>query len=285
MVRTVASTPGRRSAAGSPIPLQTFTVLAKAGFRRYSTYRQATIAGTFTNVVFGFMRCFVLLAVAAGGGGTVAGYRGSQLVAYVWIGQGMIATVGLWGDSELATRIRTGDVVADLLRPIHPVAAYFAADMGRAAFAVCSRLLLPIVVGAVAFDFYVPRHLATYPLFVISVVLACVLSFGCRYIVNATAYWIMDGRGPQVAWTIAATLLGGLYFPLHFLPPAVVAWLWLGTPFPSLLQAPLDIASERASTPLAVGYLGIAAVWIGIAFTLAVLVQRWAERRLVVQGG
>jgi ABC-2 type transport system permease protein len=265
--------------------LQTFAVLAKAGFHRYSTYRQATLAGIFTNVVFGFMRCFVLLAVAAGAGGSVAGYRGSQLVTYVWIGQGMISVVGLWGDTELASRIRTGDVVADLLRPIHPIASYFAVDLGRALFAVVTRMAVPIVVGMLAFDFYVPHAAATYPLFVASLVVATVLSFGCRYIVNAAAFWIMDGRGPQIAWQLAATLLGGLYFPLHFLPPAVVTWLWLATPFPSLLQAPLDIASGRASTPLALGYLGVAVAWTVAVFALAALVQRRAERRLVVQGG
>jgi len=269
----------------SPIPLQTFAVLAKAGFRRYSTYRQATLAGVFTNVVFGFMRCFVLLAVAAAGNGSVAGYEGSQLVTYVWVGQGMITVVGLWGDTELATRIRTGDVVADLLRPIHPVASYLAVDMGRAAFAVTSRMAVPVLAGLLAFDFYVPHDAVTYPIFAASLLLATVLSFGCRYIVNAAAFWIMDGRGPQIAWQLASTLLGGLYFPLHFLPPAAVTWLWLATPFPSLLQAPLDIASGHASTRLALGYLGVAAVWTVVIFVVAVLVQRRAERRLVVQGG
>jgi len=43
----------------------TFGALVGSGFRRYATYRQATIAGSFTNIVFGFLRCYVLLAVAA----------------------------------------------------------------------------------------------------------------------------------------------------------------------------------------------------------------------------
>ena len=43
----------------------TFGALAWSGFRRYATYRQATVAGAFTNTVFGFLRCYVLLAVAA----------------------------------------------------------------------------------------------------------------------------------------------------------------------------------------------------------------------------
>src|SRR5262249_10771461 len=108
VVLRVTLTAARRRILRSPIPLQLFTAVAKAGFRRYSTYRQATLAGIFTNSVFGFLRCYVLLAVTAGAGGTVAGYQGAQLVSYVWIGQGMLATIGIWDDLGLAARIRTG---------------------------------------------------------------------------------------------------------------------------------------------------------------------------------
>jgi ABC-2 type transport system permease protein len=284
-VASITPTAARRIAARSPIPLQTFSVLAKAGFRRYSTYRQATIAGIFTNTVFGFLRCFVLTAVVVGGGGSVGGYDASQLVAYVWIGQGLLATVGLWGDTALATRIRTGDVVSDLLRPVHPIITYLATDLGRAGFAVLTRFVAPIAVGLVAFDFYLPRQAATYPLFAASVVGAVVLSFGCRYIVNAMSYWLLDGRGPQIAWSLFATMLGGLYFPLHFLPKALVATLWLATPFPSLLQAPLDIAVEYGSTERAIGDVCVQLIWIVVIFTAAAAVQRRGERRLVAQGG
>lgn len=37
--------------------LRTFAALAASGFRRYFTYRQATVAGLFANTVFGFLRC------------------------------------------------------------------------------------------------------------------------------------------------------------------------------------------------------------------------------------
>src|SRR5690349_13497550 len=64
----------------------TFGALVASGFRRYTTYRQATIAGTFTNVVFGYLRCYVLLAVVAGAaGGRPGGYDAEQLVTYVWL--------------------------------------------------------------------------------------------------------------------------------------------------------------------------------------------------------
>ncbi len=277
-------TPARPIAARSPIPLHAFGVLAKAGFRRYSTYRQATVAGIVTNSIFGFLRCFILLATAAGGG-TVGGYGAPQLVAYVWIGQGLLATVGLWGDSQLSDRIRTGDVVSDLLRPMNPVATYFATDLGRAGFALITRFIGPIIVGVIAFPFYIPHRIATYPLFAASLVLAIAICFACRYVVNALSFWLMDGRGTQIAWSLLSTLLGGLYFPLRFLPTGLAATLWIATPFPSILQTPLDIAVERTSTRGAIGFVGVQLMWLILAFWLATTLQRRGERRLVAQGG
>ena len=285
MLPSTTASAARRYADRSQLPLQTFVVLAKAGFRRYSTYRQAAAAGIFTNSVFGFLRCYVLLAVAAGSGGSVAGYAGPQLVSYVWVGQGLIATVGLWGDVELATRIRTGAVVSDLLRPMHPVATYLATDLGRAGFALLTRFVVPVIVGAVAFDFYAPRKVATYPLAALSIALAVVVCFGCRYVVNATSYWLLDGRGAQIAWTLASSALGGLYFPLRFLPGPLAALLWVATPFPSLLQTPLDVIAERATGTQAVGLVALQAAWAAGMVTLAVFVQRRGEHKLVVQGG
>jgi ABC-2 type transport system permease protein len=267
-------------------PITTFGALAWSGFRRYATYRQATIAGTCTNIVFGFLRCYVLLAVAATAvGGAPAGYDAQQLASYVWVGQGLFNVVGMWGWTELADRIRTGDVASDLLRPVSPVTAYLAADLGRAGHAMATRFVPPVLVGILVFGLAVPQRVQTVPLFAVSVVLAVISSFGCRYLVNACAYWLQDGRGPVMFWTLASAVLTGLYFPLRMLPEPVTLALWLATPMPGLLQTPLDVLVERDQPTLQAGLVVLQAVWAVLLLLLAGHVQRRAERKLVVQGG
>ncbi|MEV6301071.1 ABC-2 family transporter protein [Actinoplanes sp. NPDC051861] len=264
----------------------TFGALIGSGFRRYSTYRQATIAGTFTNIVFGFLRCYVLLAVVEGAAGQQpAGYDAEQLATYVWVGQGLLSVIGLWGWTELADRIRTGDIAADLLRPVSPVVGYLAADLGRALHGALTRFGGPLLAGAVFFPLRTPTRWQTIPLFVLSVTLAVVVCFGCRYLVNATAYWLHDARGPIMVWTLGAGVLGGLYFPLRLLPEELALALWVATPMPSLLQTPLDVIAERDGPLLQAGLVGLQAVWAVAVLLLAGVVQRRAERRLVVQGG
>ena len=264
----------------------TFGVLGWSGFRRYSTYRQATIAGAFTNIIFGFLRCYVLLAVAAGAvGGRPAGYDREQLATYVWVGQGLLNVVAFWGWTDLADRIRTGDVVSDLLRPVSPVANYLAQDLGRAGYGMLTRFLAPLLVGTFFFPLHLPARWATTPLFALSVLFAVIASFGCRYLVNATGFWLHNARGPLLFWGLAAGVLSGLYFPLRLLPTGLAITLWVATPLPSLLQTPLDVLVERDPPPLQAGLVALQAVWAAALLAACYVVQRRAERKLVVHGG
>jgi ABC-2 type transport system permease protein len=259
--------------------------LAGAGFRRFATYRQATFASTFTNCVFGFLRCFVLLATTAATG-RAGGYSPPQLVLYCWVSQGLIGVVlALAGWSDLADRIRTGDVVTDLMRPVHPVVSYLATDLGRAAYAAMTRFAVPIVIGVVFFTMYVPKRPATYPLFLVSVVFGVVVSFGVRYLVNATGFWLLDIRGVMTVLTFTMSVGCGLAFPLHFLPGWLTWTLWVGTPFPSILQAPLDVVVERGPQLALVGMVAGQLAWAVALLALCAYVQRRAEAKLVVQGG
>jgi ABC-2 type transport system permease protein len=267
------------------VQTRTYGALVRSGFRRYATYRQATVAGAVTNSVFGFLRCYVLLAVAAGAGGLAAGYDREQLATYVWVGQGLLAVALVWGWWDLAERIRTGEVATDLLRPVDPVLLYLATDLGRAGHAVTFRFLPPVLVGAAVFDLYLPVRPGTWPLFAVSTVLAALTCFGCRYLVNATGYWLLDIRGVTAVWMMTSSVLGGMLFPLRFLPEPVWVLLYVATPFPSVIQIPLDVIVERDPPGVQAGLVGVQAVWAGLVLAACHAVQRRAERRLVIQGG
>jgi ABC-2 type transport system permease protein len=258
-------------------------VYVAAGFRRYATYRQAMVAAMFTNTIFGFIRGAIMLAVA--GAAATLGYDEPRLMTYVWGGQGLIGVVLLWAPTELADRIRSGDVIADLLRPVDLVWQQLAADLGRAAMGLVTRFVGPMAVGAIFFTLYAPRRPATYVLFAVSVALATIVCFGCRFLVNAAAYWLMDVRGPQVAWTLLSAVLGGLYFPLSFLPETAATALILGTPFPSIIQLPLDVLIERGPPLQQARLIGVQLGWAVVMLALCHAVQRAGERKLVVQGG
>lgn len=260
--------------------LAPYPQLVAAGFRRHASYRQAALAGLITNCVFGLLRAAVLTAVLAERG-TVAGYDLAATVAYVWIGQGLINVVMLWGDIELSTRVRSGDVVVDLGRPWDLQLAMLAADLGRAGHAVGMRLLPPIAFGALFFPFRWPAHVETFALFAVSVTLAVVVSFGARFLLNASAFWMLDARGVLAVWGVVGGVLSGLILPLAWYPPWAQAILVL-TPFPALFQTPIDVFTERGNT---IALIGHQIIWAALLLLAGRFALSRGARRLVVQGG
>ncbi|MGD9531565.1 ABC transporter permease [Pseudonocardia sp.] len=256
-----------------------FPRLIRAGFLRYSSYRQAALAGLTTNVVFGLLRTAVLVAVLAERG-TVAGYDVAAAVTYVWLGQGLLTVVLLWGDVELSRRIRSGDVVVDLGRPWDLQAARLAGDLGRAGFAVLTRLVPPAAFGALVFGFRWPAHLGTYALFALSVLAAVVVSFAVRFLLNLSAFWLLDARGVLAVWGVVGGLLAGLVMPLPWFPEWARTALWW-TPFPALFQTPIDVFLEQASWPAVIHQV----LWMVLLLAAGRVVLERGGRRLVVQGG
>ena len=197
--------------------------LCRAGFRRYSTYRQAMVAGLATNTVFGFLRCAVLLTVFAANtqvaaSAQVAGYDPSRTVTFVWLGQGLIAVVLLWGNADFGERVRSGDVAVDLLRPVDLQAALLVEDLGRAGVALLTRFTVPLLIGLVFFDLTLPGSGLRWAAFGLSVLLAVLVSFAIRFLLNLMAFWLLDWRGLVALQGAVGSVLAGMVIPIAFFP-------------------------------------------------------------------
>lgn len=257
-----------------------YTKLTAAGFRRWSTYRMAAFAGLSTNLVFGFMRCAVLLTVFDGAT-RVAGYDPAAVVTFVWVGQAMIDVVLAWGNTQLAERVRSGDIAIDLVRPWDFQLAMLADDLGRAGFSMTVRFLPPMLVGAAFFELRLPGTAGGWAAFVASLPLAIVVGFGLRFLLNLSVFWLLDWRGVFGTYAVTSSLLAGLVLPIGLFPEWAKVAIWC-TPFPATLQVPADLLVGRGNTAVLLAYQlawAVGLLWLGR------VVLRRAERILVVQGG
>ncbi|MGI5237416.1 ABC transporter permease [Dactylosporangium sp. CA-139066] len=257
-----------------------YATLFVLGFRRFSAYRTAAIAGAFTNCVFGLIRSAILMAVIGTAGGALAGYDRVTAATYVWLGQALVGSVNLFYWNEIAQRIRTGDIAVDLARPADPMLSYLAADLGRAAFTLLLRGLPQLAVGAVITGLALPHTPVPYALGLASVALATALSFACRWLVNLSAFWLLDLRGPMTLYLVVSSVLCGLVVPVHWFPPWL-ATVAAATPFPSMLQAPIDVIMGRSGWET----LAVQALWFIGLLVAGRAVFALGARRLVIQGG
>ncbi|MGH3454907.1 MAG: ABC transporter permease [Nocardioidaceae bacterium] len=263
-----------------------YGALVVRGFRRYATYRAATVAGAFTNTVFGVIIAYTYLALWETRP-DLGGYGVAQALTFAWVAQALIAPVGLFGGfiiDDLAERVRTGAAAIDLHRPVSLLGLRLAEDVGRAAYHLLARGLPPMVVGAVLFDLAWPSQLSTWVLFALSVALAVVVGFGLRYLLGLLAYWIIDVQGPAWVLVVLQLFFSGMMLPLVVFPD------WLRTvadllPFRCLIQIPIDVLlSEDTGTAVA-PLIGVQLLWIGFLLGAGGALTRFAVRKVVVQGG
>lgn len=256
---------------------------AKQGYRRYAAYPAATWAGLFTNTVFGFMRVYILLALFDGRP-DVGGYDRSAVVTYAWAAQGLIATIYIWGWQDIALRIRSGDIATDLVRPVHPLRAGLAFDLGRGVYHLVFRGAPPVLLGGVLFGLLVPDGVLGWGAAAASIALAVVVSYAFRASYNLLAFWLLDSRGTMLLAITAATLFSGTVIPVRFFPD----WLALvanGTPFPSMVQTPVDVFMGRLEGADLARALATQAAWAVGLMALARGLLALGVRRLVIQGG
>lgn len=259
-------------------------VLTQAGWRRWSTYRAAAFAGAFTNTVFGLIKAAITMGAVGAAGGALAGYGPIEGATYAWLAQALIAPVNVFWSNDLVDRIRTGDIAVDLARPVDPQLAYLATDLGRAAFSLLPRGGPPMLVGALVTGLALPGHLLPYLLGALSIVLAVVISFACRWLVSLAAFWLIEMRGAATLYLMTSNILCGLIVPVHWFPG------WMGavaaaTPFPSMLQTPIDVLMGRDTGLAALELLGVQVAWAAGVLLAGQLVWRLGTRKLVVQGG
>ncbi len=255
----------------------------RLSFRRHRAYGAANVAGLITNGFFGVVRSYVFIALFQARP-TAEGYDLANALTYVWVTQALIMPVLLWSWLEIALTIRSGDVASDLSRPWSYFGYWLSRDLGRAAYHVLYRSLPTLLLGLLLFRIKLPSSPMPWALFACSVLLAVVLGFCIRFMVNVLGFWTTDVRGLYGIVFLGVNFLSGFLVPLAFFPPAVRS-LVEALPFAGLISVPMNMLLERAERWQALRLLVLQAFWVLVFVLLSEAVLRAGARKLVVQGG
>ncbi|MFF8189401.1 ABC transporter permease [Streptomyces bobili] len=260
-----------------------YAAVAAGSFRRYATYRAATAAGVFTNTVFGLILVYTYLALWDERP-QLGGYDQAQAVTYVWLGQALFATLALQGggfEAELMERIRTGAVAIDLYRPADLQLWWLAADLGRSLFQLLGRGVIPFAFGALVFPSALPSDPLLWLRFLLALLLAMVVSFGIRFLVALSGFWLLDGTGALQMLMVTGMFCTGMALPLNAFPEPL-GGIVRALPWSAMLQMPADLLMGETG---ALRTYAFQAGWAVVLLVLGRMVQVAATRRVVVQGG
>lgn len=265
--------------------IRTYWRILAAGFRRQSAYLLAAFGGLVANTTFGVLKVALLFATVRASGGELQGYDVALMSTYIWVSQGLLGSVNLFGRIEIADRIKDGTIAVDFLRPLDVQGAAVATEVGKSLFALIPRGVPSVLIGALLVGMALPDSAASYGLGLVSMLLGIVVSAATVYVlVAAPGFWLVETRGLQILYMVVSGFLAGLFVPIWLFP----GWLQAvaqATPFPSMLMYPVDILSGRADVSGALVLVGIQAAWLAGVLAAGQVLTRAGRRHLEVQGG
>ena len=263
--------------------LRLYWELTKRSFQRQLTYRAATLAGLTTNVFFGLLRVAVMVALY-GTRTEVVGMDLQDAITYTGLGQAVIAYLSIFGWYDLMRSVSSGEVAADLLKPLSYFRYWLFVDLGRALVAFCLRGVTIMVIYAFLFAITVPHGFAQWLALIASILLSWLLSFAWRFLVNLAAFWTPNATGVGRFAFGLAWVLSGFFMPLRFFPDWAQVICHL-TPFPSMVNTTVEIYLGLLTGPALLWGLFVQIFWIGVLISVCQLVLRAGVRKLVIQGG
>lgn len=229
--------------------------------------------------LWGFVEPLVSLAVwtaaSAARGSAVAGpsgatYGRSDFAAYFLIYMIFGHLTMSWDYFEFAYQVRTGNLSARLLRPLHPIHTDAAQNIGFKLFTTI--LLVPIWAALIIIlRPTMPPDPVQLALALPAVLLAAVLRYVWQYALAALAFWTTRIDAVNQLYFTFSSFLGGSIAPLALLPGwlgAIAKW----SPFRGMGSYPVELAMGRvAPGEIALGFaLQIAWLAVGIVVFRAV---------------
>jgi len=260
-----------------------FYQLTSLSARRQVTYRAATLAGLATNFFFGLLRAAVMVALY-GARQQVSGMSLQDAITYTGLAQAMIAFLALFNWAEIIYSVQNGQVGADLLKPMSYFKFWMAQDLGRALVGLVFRGLPIMVFYALVFHITIPELPGDWLFLAASLILAWMISFAYRFVVNLAAFWVQDAIGFARLFFALSWFLSGFIMPLRLMPDWFTKICYL-TPFPYMINTVVEIYLGLLSSGEILQVLLAQAIWVVILVAIGRWVLSLGVRRLVIQGG
>ncbi|KIR66373.1 ABC transporter permease [Micromonospora haikouensis] len=262
--------------------MRPYRAMARIAWRNALAYRVPFLM-SLSMLVFNLVAMFALWRALLGDGNSLAGFTWPQMKAYLLVSFFTNCLVSTFTDFAMASRIRSGAVAVDLVKPVDYQKGRFAEALGFAlletvaAATVCAVVL--VAFGGVPLP--PPGRLA---LFVASLAAVVPLKFLIVYMCGLLCFWTQNYLGISLARVAVSGILSGATVPLAFFP----AWLRHVAevlPFQAVTNTPAMLFLGRS--PGLPGALAVAVqlLWVVALWWLARRLWHVAVRRLTVHGG
>jgi ABC-2 type transport system permease protein len=254
--------------------LRALKALLTIAIAEIAEYRALTfiwmLAGTLPIIMM-----FVWMSAA--GAGEIAGYRASDFAGYFMLAFLAGQFTQVWVIWSLDEDIRHGRLSIQLVRPIDPLLGYVAINVAA------NGIRLPIALAVTGMGLFLGGALGGMPwertpLFALSLIGSWLIVFNLNYALGLLSLWTDRAIALESWYYVVASVLAGKLFPLDLLPQGLRHAVDF-TPFPSIVNLPIEIMTARVSMGDAAAGIGIQLLWAFLFIGAHRLLWRLGLRR------
>ncbi|MEN8180959.1 MAG: ABC-2 family transporter protein [Myxococcota bacterium] len=264
--------------------LRPYLYYARCAFQRRAAYRLANFTGIAVNFFFFLIHAQVFLAFF-GERRLLGGWRPEDAVLYFAISEALLMVLIAFPDraNNVSVRIRSGDIVCDLARPVSLYARDLAERLGTSLYYLPARAFVLALAAGLLYGIAPPLRAELW-LAPLSLLLGVGVMASIWYLTHATAFWAEAATGPVLAITFVHTVLGGVVVPLDFYPEGLRV-VCDALPFRAALYTPVALLAGRLEGGALVFGLVHQAGWFALLALAARAVEARGVMRLAAQGG
>jgi ABC-2 type transport system permease protein len=233
---------------------------------------------------------FVMLSLwsAVAAGSPVVGasktWSSSSFVAYFLVMFIVRQLTSSWACWEINFEVRQGTLAMRLLRPIHPIISYAAANLAYVPMRVA--VILPVVIGLLLTSGAdaLSRDWRVWVLWSLSMIGGWAITFFVNIMVGALSMFMESSTKLMDAWLAGYFVFSGYLFPLDLFP----GWLkWASTwlPFRFQIGLPVELVTGVHPVGEALGLLAQQWAWVALFVGLGVGLWSAGVRRFQAYGG
>lgn len=239
-------------------------VITRSAWIRILNYRFTTLMYRIGEATEMVVLILMWSAIYTGGSGIIKGFSLNEMVTYVLIGTLFSVAIRNFLPSFVSRDINEGRLSMFLVKPISYIKYIFFNELGRAALAVITSVLVQILVILFFLDKFVFN---TDPLYILTILAMVFFSFIIElqigFLVGTIAFWTDEVEGMQSTIERIKKFFAGGYFPLNLLP-ATLASVSMYLPFAYSFFVPAQLYLKKIDLQTGLIGLSIQIAWIGI---------------------
>lgn len=260
-----------------------YSAFTATSFQSRLAYRNQIWSGVFGELVATFAFIAVWTAAFASTG-SVDGVSLPEMITYVLLAGPLLS----WNTTpfirEVGEAVRTGNVTAYLLKPLHYPALLLFNQLGNSAFEQLTITLPVGLVVALSAGLLPPASAAHGALFLAYWLVSWSMLFLIATIVGLLAFWVLTAFALDWFLRGIMAVASGAVVPLWFMPPPLADLLGK-LPFAWVSYYPSAVYLGKFDPSAAIVNLGLGLIWLGALSGLLAWLWSRARHRLIVQGG